>query len=316
MAVVMAAASCTDTAGWDIPLAQFHDMTRASFCRVRVLCGDFPDQSSCETYWSEVPHLYASLPRLVSSGRVAYDGSKARSCLEILDGATSCSRQLLNNPDAITVCDDVLVGKVPPGGDCFFNVECAPGETCQMASATCDPYAACCSGTCVGGPPLAAGDDCSSGQGLCGAGTACKASADGSTATCATLVTTLGGSCAINPCAGSLYCAPGSQVCLPPAQTGQPCKPELFGRDCDDLDDYCDWGTALCTVAGAVGSRCDPVFFPCVSAAYCDTTQTVCVALPTVGQPCAPGSGACLGSQACDLGSYTCVATSPGDSCL
>src|SRR6478672_6817939 len=87
----VAAAGCTDTAGWNIPLPQFHDLARASFCRVRVLCGDFPDEATCARYFSEPPHLYASLPRLVSAGRVAYDGNKARSCLEILDSATSCS---------------------------------------------------------------------------------------------------------------------------------------------------------------------------------------------------------------------------------
>jgi len=312
-----AAAGCTDTAGWTIPLSQFHDLARASFCRVRVLCGDFPDQATCELYWSEPPHLYASLPQLVSAGRIAYDGNKARSCLEILDAATSCSRQVLNAPDATATCDDVLVGKVAAGGDCFFSAECAQGGTCQMANPNCDPFAACCGGTCVGGgPALAAGADCSSGQGPCAAGTVCTTSADGSAATCATVVTTFGGSCATNPCAGSLVCTPGSQLCLRPALTGEPCQPYLFGRDCDDLGDYCDWGTGLCTKAGAVGSPCDPVFVPCAGAATCDQTLGVCVALPTAGQSCASGSGACLGSEACDLGSYTCVVVSAGDSCL
>jgi hypothetical protein len=130
------------------------------------------------------------------------------------------------------------------------------------------------------------------------------------------VVTTLGDSCAANPCTGSLVCALGSQICLRPAATGQPCNPYLFGRDCDDLSDYCDRNTSLCTAAGAVGSPCDPVFAPCIGSAYCDQTQAICVPLPTLGQSCATGSGVCLGSEACDLGSYTCVATSPGDSCL
>jgi hypothetical protein len=315
-AIVMAAAGCSDVAGWNIPVSEFHDLARSSICRVRVLCGDFPDQATCETYWSEPPHLYASLPQLVSAGRVAYDGNEARTCLNIFNAATSCSRQLLNTPEAITACDAVLVGKVPNGGACFLSVECAGGGTCQMADSGCDPYAACCAGTCAGGgPALAAGDDCSAGQGQCGPGTSCVGSPDGRTATCATVVTTFGDSCASNPCAGSLVCGAGS-ICLHPAPTGGRCDPDLFGRDCDDLADYCDRGTSTCTPLASIGSPCNPIFTPCVGYATCDQIQNVCVPLPSVGQPCATGTGVCLGSQSCDLGSYTCVATPPGDSCL
>lgn len=286
LVIVTAAAGCSDVAGWNIPVTEFHDLARSSICRVRVLCGDFPDQATCETYWSEPPHLYASLPQLVSAGRVAYDGNQARTCLNIFNAATSCSRQLLNTPEAIAACDAVLVGKVPNGGACFLSVECAGGGTCQMADSGCDPYGSCCAGTCTDG---------------------------GSAAT--TVVTTFGDSCASSPCAGSLVCGAGS-ICLHPVPTGGRCDPDLFGRDCDDLGDYCDRGTSTCTPMASIGSSCNPIFTPCVGYAYCDQVQSVCLPLPSLGQPCATGTGACLGSQSCDVGSYTCVATPPGDSCV
>jgi hypothetical protein len=312
----IAAAGCTDTVGWSIPLSQFHDMARTSICRVRVLCGDFPDQATCEKYWSEPTHLYASLPDLVGAGRISYDGDKARACLATFDQATSCSRQVLDTPDAIATCDAVLVGNVADGGTCFVSAECANGGTCKMNDTSCDPYAACCAGTCAGGgPPLPAGYECASGQAPCGPGLACVGSPDGLTAICATVATSFGDLCATHPCAGSLYCSSGA-VCLRPLPTGGHCDPDLFGRDCDDLGNYCDRGTSLCTPLARVGSPCNPVFTPCVGYAYCDEVKSVCVPLPSAGQSCATGLGACLGSQACDLDSYTCVASPPGGSCL
>ncbi|HXJ22790.1 MAG TPA: hypothetical protein VMT03_21410 [Polyangia bacterium] len=313
--VVIAAAGCTDTVAWNVPLSQFHDLARASICRVRVLCGDFPDQATCEKYWTEPPHLYASLPQLVSAGRIAYDGDKARACLAIFDQTTGCSRQVLNAPDSLATCDAVLVGQVPTGAACFLNAECANGGTCQMTDTGCDPYAACCAGTCAGGgTPLAAGADCSSGQAPCGPGTTCVATSDGQTAICAPVAANFGDLCATSPCAGSLYCSSGA-VCLRPVPQGGHCDPDLFGRDCDDLGNYCDRGTSLCTPLAPVGSPCNSIFTPCVGYATCDELTSVCLALPSAGQSCATGTGACLGSQACDLNSYTCVASSPGDSC-
>jgi hypothetical protein len=302
-----------DGGGGSLPLAQFHDAMLSATCHLRVLCGQLPDEATCGATEQEEPHLYASLPQLVAAGRIIYDGQKARACVDEINGLPSCNRSVVDVPGALADCQQVLVGGVPAGGDCFLNEECAHGS-CQSAVA-CDSSVQCCPGTCVAYPqPLAAGADCSDLTLSCQTGTTCTNPPGTSSLICQPLVTTVGASCASISCAESLVCDPVTLTCQLRSSTGGACDPMRGDEDCDDMRDRCD-SSSVCSPRVAVGAACDAQG-ACVAWASCDPTLHTCVELPTAGQTCLAAQGPrCLG-LGCDPSTNTCTLTPAGGSCL
>lgn len=303
--------------GGPIPLADFHEQATLAICHRNVLCGELPDQASCAAADQEQPHFFASLPQLVAEGRLRYDGAKARSCLDQLNGLPSCARHLLNAP-GLADCAQVLVGQVPDGGDCFFSDECQSHGSCVSADSSCDSFTQCCAGTCATGfTSVPSGGDCSAASAVCVSGTACVPSTDGSSASCQPLNSTVGASCASVRCAQWLYCEPNTETCQAPVAEGAACNPDLNGLDCDDLRDRCD-SSGHCSPRLAVGAACSTAQNACVGWATCDATTSTCVPLPRAGDSCVPPAlgPACLGGVACDPTTSVCTLTPVDGSCL
>jgi hypothetical protein len=299
--------------------SQFEPSMEQGICRLDVLCGDFPDQATCLASRQVTPHHDDTLSQDVSSGKVLYDGVKARACLDVLNGVSSCHRTGAASYRLDPNCRTIFTGTVAVGGTCFFNEECADGGVCELTDASCASSAQCCPGTCVAvPPPTAAGGACPPFPATC-ASLICVLDPDG-TATCRTPVG-VGASCRVSPCMNTLYCDPSTWTCKAPVGTGGACNPALtsppsVSEDCDGVNDRCSAATSVCTPLLPVGSPCDPATNGCVTYATCDPTTSTCVERPTIGAACDPtGSGpACLGGS-CDATTATCTLTPVAGAC-
>jgi len=304
-----------------LPLSQLESSAQQAACHLVVLCGDSPDQATCLASRQVTPHYYDTLTQDVASGKVVYDGAKARACFDAVNAVSSCHRTGLSVFDLDPNCDGMFSGTVAVGGACFFPEECATGGTCQQNDPSCVNAATCCPGTCIAVPsPVAAGGACPAYPGIC-ASRICVVDSIANTETCQSPVG-VGASCLGEiPCDSTLYCDPVSETCREPVGTGGACNPALtsppsVSEDCDGVNDRCSATTSVCTPLLAVGSPCDPSTNGCVSYAICDATTSTCVERPAVGAACDPtGAGpSCLGGV-CDATSGTCRLTPVGGAC-
>jgi hypothetical protein len=298
--------------GGPIPISQYETLALAAGCHNEVLCGDFPDVATCLSSDQVVSHLYDTLVADVADGKVSYDAAQARACVDEWNSLPCTRTMSLKHPD--DPCDSVFTGTVAVGGTCFFDEECAAGSNCQIDYTKCG-LSQCCPGSCVEIPtPAAAGGDCTS-LGACVSGTTCVPDASGFTATCQP-TPGVGQSCVGSTvtCAYPLYCDPASGTCKTPVDTGEACKPQLKGQDCNEEADLCDPNTSVCTRFPGAGSPCDPTSGVCLYDAWCDTTTDTCVARPAVGQHC-DDSVPCLSGNPCDQTSSTCVLPPTAGAC-
>jgi hypothetical protein len=309
-AFLVAVAGC-DGSGGAIPFSQLESSELAAVCHLEVLCGAFPDLATCMSSDNPSPHLFDTLGQDISSGKVVYDGVKARACVDTLNALSSCDRSALANLNLDPICgkDTIVVGTVPAGGPCFFSDECAAGGTCQKTDSTCTS-AECCPGNCLAmPPPVAVGGDCSAVAATCVSGSVCvyDRSTSPSTATCQK-PRAAGAPCvSINSCASPLYCDSTSGTCKSPVAEGGACDPSLGSLGCDDGNDRCDPTTMVCTRRLPPRSACDPTNSGCVSYAACDATTSTCVERPLVGASCDPTNGpSCLGGS-CDATTSICT---------
>ncbi len=296
-----------------LPFAQFESSAQQARCYADVLCGDFPDQATCLASIQVEPHYYDTLGQDIESGKVVYDGGKARACFDKVNGLSSCNRL---GPPVIKsdpTCTTIFAGTVAAGGACFFPEECV-GGWCQQTDTSCAPSTQCCSGTCITiPPPVASGSPCPSPPATCASGI-CVIDPNG-TATCQTPVG-LGVSCLGEvPCASGLYCDPATEICKASVGAGGACNPALDSEECD-LPENCDTTTSVCTPPLPVGATCDPSTGGCVSYATCDPTTHSCVERPQVGASCDPtGVGpSCLGGS-CDATTATCTLEPTSGTC-
>lgn len=300
-----------DGSGGSIPFDQLDTSLFAAVCHLEVLCGAFPDAAACMSSMYARPHLFDTLGSDIASGKVAYDGAKARVCVDTINALSSCDRSALATLDLDPICgaNTVFKGTVAAGGPCFFSEECAAGETCQRTDSSCTSDQ-CCAGTCVAmAAPLPVGGDCSVVGATCVSGSVCvyDSSTSPPTETCQT-PGGVGASCAsITACANPLYCDTQSKTCKSPVGTGGACDPSIGSLGCDSPNDHCDPTTMLCTTRLGLRAACDPTNSGCVSYAVCDATTSTCVERPVVGATCDPISGpSCLGGS-CDATTMTCT---------
>jgi hypothetical protein len=310
--------------GGSITLDEAERRILAALCRFEVSCHEVPDMAACMAVLQQEPGYQQTLDADIASGKVAYDGVKAQSCVSQYESLlSSCSRIEDAALNALSpVCDQVLVGTVAAGGACFFNEECAGGGSCQVTDTSCSRSVMCCAGTCVAQPaPIPVGGDCSAPQPnqSCAAGSYCNTAQSGSSRTCVAQSTVEGTPCTSSTlCASPMYCAidpaTGMGTCKRAAATGAACSPSVGSISCDQVGDYCDATTSKCTPRVAPGSTCDSTQFNCVGYATC--VGTTCVARPVAGQACDPTSGpSCLGSLPCDTTTNTCPALPTGGVC-
>ena len=308
--LMTAAAGCGSSgSGGPIPFSQFEPTSVAAACHLEVLCGRYPDQATCLSSEQTRPHLYDTLGVDIASGKVIYDGSAARTCLDAVNALSICNRSTYSSFSAVDpTCSAIFTGTVAPGGACFFSEECAGQGTCASPC-----YGdACCAGTCAS-TTVALGDACSFVGAVCVSGTSCSGG------TCQVLPGE-GAPCGApnypNDCVSPLYCDSTTSTCKAPVATGGPCRTELGSYDCASALDLCDPTTATCKPLGPVGGPChgNSSTIGCVPYATCDQTTDTCVDRPAVGAACDPNTPDCLGGT-CDPTTNICTLTPTAGAC-
>ncbi len=315
--LALAAAGCGG--GGSVPFAEFEPSAEQAVCHFLVLCGEFPDQATCLASEQVQPHYYETLGSDISSGKVIYDGGKAKICLDAINGLSACNGTVISSlesplPQLDPICNFIFTGTVAAGRACFFSEECANRGTCTSTQGCLTGQ--CCAGACLIYTHVAEGGDCDIADAVCPSGTSCAANSTTGGYTCQRLPGA-GAPCVypsinIGVCAKPFYCdGPTKGTCKKPVATGGACDP--LWTVCEPPLDRCDGTT--CTRLLAVGSACGSSTVGCVKYAECDATTSTCVELPTVGAACHPNGPPCLGGT-CDRTTATCTLEPPGGACL
>ncbi len=260
---------------------------------------------------------FALVANKIVQGTVAYDGTKAQSCLDAVS-ALNCDGLLeRDQPECLAALD----GRVALGGDCDLNEECKGSALCQSSTGTCpgkcvallttgqacgvdadcDSGLQCSTETQLCVTPAAAGESCENGAPPCGPGLLCLGKGDDTTpktpgvcrSAIAALNTEEGGLC--DPTAGTL------------CRTGVSCV-------ADSLDAASQTITWRCIKTGSylAGQTCKlGVPEACSSGNYCKTGKGLsaitgtCTATPDALQPCGTGFGAqCKAGAVCVAESF------------
>jgi hypothetical protein len=241
------------------------------------------DYNACTAGWkSQIQKIFGD-PNLAAS--INYDPKAATSCVQLVQAAegVSCAPVTGSISDARATCQTIFSGKKPPGADCTIDAECAPvdGSTVRCIPAV---------GEDAGGQlPLAR-----PGLGLENA----------------------------MPQVGPLAIPLGTPVCvaIPIAQTGAPCAiPDGgSGAGCNgDPTTFCDPASFTCVPRADVGGPCSPnLVDSCLPGAYCVRGQGLCAQALPPGSPCTT-SVECDVTTTCDVsGTKTCTPRKqPNSSC-
>ena len=311
---IVAMAACGGGGG--VSAEDYPDALADARCKNLVACEGQPDSSTCADSLVFAGNDLETILADIASGKVKYDESQAKKCLDEVKAAGCSFDGFQNGTDS--ACNHVFTGTVAMGGACFTDVECAGGASCAQTDQNCDPSTACCAGTC-GAPepaPVAIGGACSDSSGCQGAAF-CKAPASGSgMGTCTALLTTEGAPCEdLDACVDPMYCDLDFQtfmgVCTKAAASGATCDNSTL-LPCADGRDYCDATTMKCVRAADVGAAC-PDGVDCVGYAAC--VNGTCVAKPGLGGTCVVDQDpSCLGTLECTGGKCTVPAT--GTACM
>ena len=244
LAAALTSASCDkDPTQASPPGAAFGSEVVEALCAMFVRCQVMPDRVTCLAKWTvdsdearEVPTFVAK----IAKGRMSYHPDIAARCLALLRDA-SCSRALLDLDTIEATCDSVFEGKVPAGGACHIDHECAQDGACINRS-SCTSASCCPIGTCeprpVTAPACETSRNCPRGQSCVGArcvpppgpGQACNH-----------------GNCRNSVCHYTM------QICTAPAPEGGACRE---ASECDDwLASSCP-PNRLCHRASGPGQPC------------------------------------------------------------
>lgn len=171
---------------------------------------------------------YEAVDRAAADGRLAFDAVRAEQCLALL-----ASQPCLETADP-PVCDGVLTGRVPEGGDCYVSSECAPGAGRCLGNT--------CPRKCVG---LSQEGEFSTSARPCGSGLR----ADASGICVRLIIQAEGQDClsvdgGIRTCERNLFCrrtSPTMGTCSRPIAAGASC----LGTDICELGSTCTSGACL-----------------------------------------------------------------------
>jgi hypothetical protein len=328
--------------GGSISVDELYGGLPAAFGGLRVCAfGLAPEYKTL--YDSGLAPALAEAKRAIASGRVKYDGGKAKSCLDQLTFNTSTCWGPGARPATallqIRPADCLLVfsGTLADGAACYSDPDCL-SYSCSHSNAACpgkcDPTrqlgADCSTGSCVPGlvclqaasgppkcgPPGGAGaactydEECQSGLpcalGKCGGGAA-------QNATCSHH----------QDCGAGLWCSSGT--CQAQVDAGAPCtatgrylnsfsSPQCKGnQECvgPSVDANGNVVSGKCATPQDVGGPCvrpasgnaDPTIDGCMALLVCDPSSSKCVMAPKAGSACLEGQ--------CDPASAYCT----GGSC-
>jgi len=227
------------------------------------------DGAACRSGFSTVAEADLSNPK------ITFDANVAGQCLAAVRSGTC------NVTDGFeSSCRGVFNGTVAGGGVCASSAECRRPE---------GGIALCESGICSPRPRGTAGDACSS---------TCTES--GSSISCSSTVTAVGGSGG-SPSAGPSGCYTNDGLtcgttgtCVPLAQVSEPCTSLSCVKGA-----FCDFKTGLCAPVLTVGSDCSGSN-DCEASAYCDLSTRKCATKKPDGASC-QSSSECAG-KACTSG--------------
>jgi hypothetical protein len=242
-----------------IPASRFPSAYAQALCTSLQHCCDENqvtfDYNQCTSGWKRNIEKIFGDPNLAAA--INYDPKAATNCVQLVQAAegASCAPVPGSISDARTVCQTIFSGKKPPGADCTIDAECAPVEGNVVR---CIPAA----GDDAGGQlPLGRAklglQTIPLGTPICVAipidqnGAPCSAPDGGA-----------GGGCNGDPAS---FCDPGSRVCVPRADVGGQCSPQVL--DSCNPGAYCVKGQGLCAQALPPGSQCQ-------NAVECDVTST------------------------------------------
>ena len=272
----------------------------AALCAWTVKCrgGTADDEAACRAASAERRARAAySLGEAIASGRAELDGARRDACVASIRGA-DCAELPSDQ------CLFIVRGKVPPGGGCKDDSECA-GGFCQRGSAFPTPG---CDGVCTAYPKR--GDACSD---RCAPEDYC----DATTRVCLARKPA-GATCAVGECEIGLQCAgpDGSAVCRGPGQRGESCVPLVTVERSCALGLYCagqgSFPSGTCTQRVGEGEACTSTpecqdGLLCVAAS--DGTAT-CARPLVEGAACVPtptlGEAGCRLELSCDAASNRC----------
>jgi len=214
--VLVLVVGCTN----QLTLDEFEDQYTERFCEWRARCGLYGAVAECVERAGFAGDTTADVRGAVGAGKVDFDSSAARDCLDGFD-TVACHHRT-----PLLACANVFHGRLHLGDACALDVEC---DTWNCDFTTC-PADGCCAGTCAQ-PSVRAM-----------VGEPCYGDAD-----CAPEL-----QCHFEP--GPFV--PGQAgACQPLPGTGEPCDFE-----CLEQSDTCREDTHLCAHGAVTGERCDTNF--------------------------------------------------------
>lgn len=264
-----------------------------------------------QTTQSVLAGEFAQYADAVAAGRMTYDASKARACLDEI-AARTCSTLYLRET---ATCRAAIDGTVELGGSCSLDGECQGVAYCKSESRTC-PGA--CTALGAAGDTCEDDDECSDGLICSEAGTCATPGAVG--ATC--------GLAGMTDCSAGLVCAGADEQSATPGNCAKPSLTAALGEACSIGSTWtlCASGLSCavkettpalafeCVTTGsyAAGGPCKiAVPDACPAGQLCDVTGTgvdgTCKVAPAAGEPCASSPiTECADGLTCVAG--TCVA--------
>jgi hypothetical protein len=304
-----AISACSNPNGGPIPLESYATEYARAACATSDRCGTgyfvaFLTQeqiTNCTTQMAQFleSNLVAQLKTSIAAGRIAYDGAKARACIEAA-AESECGASLTAED-----CLDTFQGLIPDGGACTTDEECAATSRCSGADG-------CTAGTCVHVPQrgeactVECSEDafCDGDSDICLArlsnGAACTSEVQCESISCVDGVCTARtrpgeGEACVSSCASNLVCAAndeGMRVCRAPRTDGTCTAPQ----DCPP-DQLCQEG-GTCGPYPIAGQPCS---YACASGSRC--IEGTCLAIIETGSAC-ERNGECR-TYHCDAG--TCA---------
>jgi hypothetical protein len=293
-----------DTGPNSISLETFCTAVAEAYGAFLVECFHYgADEGIVQLYIRQCPDL----ARRLDQGRLTYDGVRAAVCVDSLRDQTCGDYKFLGNAEQ---CQDVLMGTVPPGGQCYpccglwsaaagecvqgycRDLECPgicaahvdEGGRCNiLQELRCRPDLYCRLGTCRAFSRE--GEACGDGRPPCGADQGC----DSVLGVCAPFLAE-GEACARSEqCDRSGVCAEG--VCRTRVEAGGPCR--LFincprGDRCLDPDGPGGPLDGICIERGGQGAPCYEGL-DCLAGFACTGSPGVlgeCRRRPGLAQPC------------------------------
>jgi hypothetical protein len=309
-------ADCTGLA--PIAMADVCTALSDAFCALYARCGyvSAAEMDGCKA----VLAAGCNAPTAgVDAGRSTYDGAQAACCIKRIKQDDSCDVGMSAFSYDPT-CKTIFLGKVPVGGDCYSNGDCAGNARCNATTCPgkCESQIVISTGAdlCLGAPCSVIGQPCATGL-------VCVVTGDAGASTCQ-FPPKLGESCDVDTaaCDGKSTCDfdfdAGTAKCVAPKTGGGSC---YYDANCA-TGFYCRGGSftnkvaGTCTATTALGAACDPTnSFACGRLYTCQAGTTTCGSDPRKGEPCRMSYDTCIDSYCVatgDAGLGTCAALLPG----